>query len=298
MINLPTAGVDYHVPSAAPASRATAPASRASPRSNSITQMKTVYVAVLRMSGTSGRARRGAGLGRRRLWFTDIKRRKVHRYDPAGGGGRSWDSPEPVGFVLPARGRRLRRRADERPPPFRSGRRPLRADRAGRAGAARQPAQRRRRRSGRAALVRNDGRWRDREDRRLLPLRARRRSRPGSTTSPITNGPALSPDGRMLYFVNTRAGTIKVADVAEDGRSARPGPSSGSTRPRAFPTARRSTRRAASGSASMPAGKPGAIRRPASASRRVRFPVANITKLAFGGDDLRTAYATTARHGI
>ena len=28
---------------------------------------------------------------------------------------------------------------------------------------------------------------------------------------------------------------------------------------------------------------------------RVRFPVANITKIAFGGDDLRTAYATTAR---
>ena len=29
--------------------------------------------------------------------------------------------------------------------------------------------------------------------------------------------------------------------------------------------------------------------------QRVRFPVANITKIAFGGDDLRTAYATTAR---
>jgi sugar lactone lactonase YvrE len=28
---------------------------------------------------------------------------------------------------------------------------------------------------------------------------------------------------------------------------------------------------------------------------RVRFPVANITKIAFGGTDLRTAYATTAR---
>jgi sugar lactone lactonase YvrE len=28
---------------------------------------------------------------------------------------------------------------------------------------------------------------------------------------------------------------------------------------------------------------------------RVRFPVANITKIAFGGDDLRTAFATTAR---
>jgi len=28
---------------------------------------------------------------------------------------------------------------------------------------------------------------------------------------------------------------------------------------------------------------------------QVRFPVSNITKIAFGGDDLRTAYATTAR---
>ncbi len=30
----------------------------------------------------------------------------------------------------------------------------------------------------------------------------------------------------------------------------------------------------------------------------VRFPCANITKLAFGGDDLRTAYVTTARKGL
>jgi sugar lactone lactonase YvrE len=28
---------------------------------------------------------------------------------------------------------------------------------------------------------------------------------------------------------------------------------------------------------------------------RVRFPVANITKIAFGGPELRTAFATTAR---
>ena len=28
---------------------------------------------------------------------------------------------------------------------------------------------------------------------------------------------------------------------------------------------------------------------------RIRFPVANITKIAFGGDDLRTVYASTAR---
>jgi sugar lactone lactonase YvrE len=30
----------------------------------------------------------------------------------------------------------------------------------------------------------------------------------------------------------------------------------------------------------------------------VRFPVANVTKMAFGGEGLRTAYATTARKGL
>src|SRR3712207_8069979 len=39
----------------------------------------------------------------RALWFTDIKRRQVHRLDPASGSRRSWEAPEYVGFVLPAR---------------------------------------------------------------------------------------------------------------------------------------------------------------------------------------------------
>jgi sugar lactone lactonase YvrE len=30
----------------------------------------------------------------------------------------------------------------------------------------------------------------------------------------------------------------------------------------------------------------------------VRFPVANVTKIAFGGSDLTIAYATTARKGL
>ena len=30
----------------------------------------------------------------------------------------------------------------------------------------------------------------------------------------------------------------------------------------------------------------------------VEFPVANVTKIAFGGPELRTAYATTARKGL
>ena len=38
------------------------------------------------------------------LWFVDIKRQKIHRYDPRDGSKRSWDSPEQVGFILPAQG--------------------------------------------------------------------------------------------------------------------------------------------------------------------------------------------------
>jgi sugar lactone lactonase YvrE len=36
------------------------------------------------------------------LWFTDIKKKQIHRFDPATGGKCSWDSPELVGFALPA----------------------------------------------------------------------------------------------------------------------------------------------------------------------------------------------------
>src|SRR3954470_12328605 len=38
------------------------------------------------------------------LWFVDIKKQHIHRYDPASGARRSWDSPEQIGFILPAEG--------------------------------------------------------------------------------------------------------------------------------------------------------------------------------------------------
>jgi sugar lactone lactonase YvrE len=61
----------------------------------------------------------------RALWFTDIKRRKIHRFGPASGDRRSWDAPEQVGFVLPRRARRLRRWAAKRAASFRRGKRTL-----------------------------------------------------------------------------------------------------------------------------------------------------------------------------
>jgi xylono-1,5-lactonase len=111
----------------------------------------------------------------------------------------------------------------------------------------------------------------------------------------ITNGPAVSPDGRRLYLVDTLKGTIEQAEIRDDGSLGDPrlfvriepahGHPDGPTVDSdgclwialyAGWEARRYS----------PAGD---------LVQTVRFPVANITKLAFGGDDLRTGYATTAR---
>src|SRR5258708_9016761 len=35
------------------------------------------------------------------LWFTDIKQKTVHRFDPQSGQGRNWRAPSGVGFPAP-----------------------------------------------------------------------------------------------------------------------------------------------------------------------------------------------------
>jgi D-xylonolactonase len=113
----------------------------------------------------------------------------------------------------------------------------------------------------------------------------------------ITNGPTLSPDGNTLYHTDTRRRTIYAFDVLADGALANK---------RVF---------------AVPAG-PGnpdgmavdaegvlwvTMFRGARIDRyrptgelmdSINFPVPNITKLAFGGDDLRTVYVSTAWKGM
>ncbi len=112
----------------------------------------------------------------------------------------------------------------------------------------------------------------------------------------ITNGPSFSPDGRILYHTDTVEKTIYAFDVADDGSL------SGK---RVFVTIEDG------------AGHPDGCVTDAegclwtclffgSAARRystsgkltstVQFPCSNITKMVFAGPDLRTAYVTTARH--
>ena len=111
----------------------------------------------------------------------------------------------------------------------------------------------------------------------------------------ITNGPAVSPDGKLLYYVDTLKGTIDVAEIGDDG-------SLGNTRPfvRIDPQQGHPDGPTIDSNGylwiSLYAGWEARRYSPSGdLVERVRFPVANITKIAFGGERLRTAYATTAR---
>jgi D-xylonolactonase len=231
----------------------------------------------------------------RALWFVDIKKQLIHRFDPADGGKRSWTAPEQVGFVFPAaRGGFVAG--------LQSGLHHF--DEA----------------SGAFTLIvevepdiptnrLNDGvvdpqgrLWFGTMDNGekvrtgafycFADGRLVRTAIDGIT---ITNGPAVSPDGRLLYVVDTLKGTIDAVEIGVDGElgerwpfvriDPRDGHPDGPTVDRegclwialyAGWEARRYS----------PAGQ---------LIERVRFPVANITKIALGGDDLKTAYATTAR---
>jgi sugar lactone lactonase YvrE len=111
----------------------------------------------------------------------------------------------------------------------------------------------------------------------------------------ITNGPAVSPDGRLLYIVDTLKGTIDVADISENGSLGAPRPF-GRVDPREGHPDGPTVDGEGCVWISLYAGWEARRYAPSGELlERVRFPVANITKIAFGGDDLRTAFATTAR---
>ena len=111
----------------------------------------------------------------------------------------------------------------------------------------------------------------------------------------ITNGPAVSPDGRLLYFVDTLRGTIECAEIRGMGEL-------GDRRPfvKIEPTAGHPDGPTIDSEGcvwiSLYAGWEARRYSPqGQLLEKARFPVSNITKIALGGDDLRTAYATTAR---
>lgn len=232
------------------------------------------------------------------LWFVDIKGKKVHRYDPNSRAHQAWAAPEFVCFLFPAKDGgfvaglksglfkfdpasgsfdRIAEVESDKP------------DNRLNDGAADQ--------AGRLWFGTMDNKEKDKSG-AFYRFEGGRVTPTGIGDMVVTNGPAVSPDGRTLYLVDTFRRRIDQAEIRDDG-------SLGERRP--FVTIEQG--------AGFPDGptvdSEGAVwiglysgwsaRRYSAAGEliaTVKFPAANITKLAFGGDDLRTVFATTARQGL
>jgi D-xylonolactonase len=232
------------------------------------------------------------------LWFVDIKRRQVHRYDAATGERRSFTAPGQCGFVAPAFGGAFI--AGVQGGLYRfdpaSGRFDLHvaveADLPGN-------------RLNDAAVDPRGYLWFGSMDDaetaatgRFYRLDDDGQVRPRGVACAITNGPAFSPDGRTGYFVDTLARTIWACDVDEQGQLARRRPFVVLDDTPGYPDGP-----VVDEEGHLWVGLYGGwgARRysPAGAVvASIELPVANVTKLAFGGADGRTLFATTAAQGL
>lgn len=228
------------------------------------------------------------------LWFVDIKGRKVHRYDPAGGGKRSWDAPDQVGFVAPIEGggfvaglRTGLARFDPAdgsftaivdPEPDLPGNRlnDATVDPSGRLWFGTMD-------DGEAAATGA-----------IYRLGADGRCVASSPLIAITNGPAVSPDGRTLYHVDTVGGVIFACGLGQDGSLSNQREFVRIPNVEGHPDGPTVD---SEGCIWVGLYMGSAVRRYSPEGElleTVRFPVDAITKIAFGGPDLKTVYATTA----
>ena len=228
------------------------------------------------------------------LWFVCIKTPAIHRLDPATGARQSWPAPAQVGFVVPVEGSarlvaglqtglHLFDPADGSftlladPEPGLPGNRLN------------------------DAVVDPEGRlWFGTMDDGESAPTGRFYRHDGNGTHavagpvPITNGPAVSPDGHILYHVDTLGGDTLAAEIRADGSLGPARLFAHVDRADGYPDGPSVD---SEGHLWIGLYNGWAARRYAPDGRLVEtrtFPVSAITKIAFGGSDLRTAYATTA----
>ncbi len=231
------------------------------------------------------------------LWFTDIKQKKIHRFDPATAVGKSWPAPSETGFLAPRPNGHfiVGTKAGLMDFDPSSGQfSPLCAVEPGRPG----------NRLNDGAVDPEGRLWfgsmddAEREATGMLYRFHRGSLAPMDSGYVITNGPAFSPDGRVLYHTDTLARRIYAFDLGQDGALCNKRVFALIEEGAGYPDGA-----TVDSEGCLWTGLFGGwgVRRYAPDGRllqAVRFPVANVTKIAFGGDDLTTAYATTAAKGL
>ncbi|HEX4636942.1 MAG TPA: SMP-30/gluconolactonase/LRE family protein [Rhizomicrobium sp.] len=231
------------------------------------------------------------------VWFTDIKEKSLYRFQPESGEKRSWRAPSEVGFLAPLKNGHFIAGAKAGLYEF-------------------DPA------SGGFALIRtvepnrpgnrlNDGAvdssgrlwFGSMDDAEGQPSGMLYRFHHGDLTAMdsgyvITNGPAFSPDGATLYHTDTLQRRVYAFDLHDDGSLANK---------RIFLTIEEGAGHpdgtVVDSQGCLWIGLFGGWEARCYAPdgrlvERIAFPVANITKLAFGGAGLTTVYVTTARKGL
>ena len=231
------------------------------------------------------------------LWFTDIKEKSVHRFDPGSGQKQSWRAPSEVGFLAPLENGHFIAGAKTGLYDF-------------------DPA------SGDFVLIRivepdrpsnrlNDGAvdssgrlwFGSMDDGETQASGMLYRFYRGSLTAMdsgyvITNGPAFSPDGRTFYHTDTLKRAIYAFDLGADGALANKRVFVTIEEGAGYPDGAVVDREGCLWTGLFDGWQARRYAPDGQLLERVAFPVANVTKLAFGGEGLTTVFATTARKGL
>jgi sugar lactone lactonase YvrE len=231
------------------------------------------------------------------VWFTDIKLKRIHRFDPVTGVGKAWEAPAEPGFLAPMTDGTfiaglktgLHRFVPE------SGAFTLMT-----AVEPQTPGNRLNDGAVDAAGRLWFGSMDDAEtaQRGALYCFARGKLILADPDYLITNGPTFSPDGTRLYHTDTLKKEIYVFDVAQNGALSNKRLFAAIADGAGYPDGPVADAEGCIWSG-MFAGW--GIRRYApdgTLLQTVEMPVANVTKVAFGGDDLRDVYVTTAWKGL
>lgn len=112
----------------------------------------------------------------------------------------------------------------------------------------------------------------------------------------ITNGPAMSPDASIFYHTDTLAKTVYAYGVDAEKRLVNKRPLIHISK--GYPDGTAVDAEGCLWIALYGGGRVERYSPEGKLLQSVKFPCDNVTKIAFGGSDLRTAYATTAWKGL